>query len=182
MLCTGTFLTQIAHPIVYLWGGGTAPEGPIWAWQALGVLGMLWDTGFLLGFVLLTMRRWALPAGALTLVIGLNAVAMGFLHHGSYPFVPVMARIIAALGAEVARAWLQPSVQCSGAWRVFATAVPVLLTTLHFGALGITRGVWWSVHLWAGTIVLTGLLGLLVSLLLVPPSWPGKPASSASIL
>ena len=40
-------------------------------WQALGMVGMLWDTSFLMGFLLLTMRRWPLPAGALTLVIGL---------------------------------------------------------------------------------------------------------------
>ena len=175
MLSTGTFLTQIAHPLVYLWGGGSVPGTPGWIWQSLGVVGMLWDTAFLMGFVLLTMRRWTLPVGALTLVIGLNALAMGFLHRGAYPFLPVLARVVAALGAEMAYIWLRPSVQRSGAWRLFATVVPALLTTLHFGTLGLTVGVWWSVHLWAGTIVLTGLVGLLVSLLLVPPPWPVTP-------
>ena len=105
-------------------------------WQALGVVGMLWDTGFLLGCVLLTMWRWALPAGALTLVIGLNAVAMGFLHRGAYPFLPVLARVVAALGAEAVYAWVQPSVQRPGAWRLFAAIVPVLLTTLTLGRSG----------------------------------------------
>jgi hypothetical protein len=178
MLSTGTFMTQIAHPIVYLWGGGRVPGTPGWMWQALGVVGMLWDTGFLIGFIMLTMRRWVLPVGALTLVIGLNAVAMGFLHRDAYPCLPVIARVVAALGAEVVYAWLQPSVQRPGAWRLFAVIIPVLLTTLHFGTLGLTVGVWWSVHLWTGTIVLTGLVGLLVSLLLVPPPWPGKSTSS----
>ena len=181
MLSTGTFMTQIAHPLVYLWGGGKAPGAHGWMWQAMGVVGMLWDTGLLLGCVLLTTRRWALPAGALTLVIGLNAVAMGFLHRGAYPFLPVLARTVAALGAEVAYAWLQPSVQRPGAWRLFATVVPVLLTTLHFGVLGITVGVWWSVHLWAGSIVLMGLVGLLVSMLLVPPPSPGSPEATCSV-
>lgn len=179
MLSTATFMTQIAHPVVYLWGGGRDPGAHGWLWQALGVVGMLWDTGFLLGLVLLTMRRWALPAGALTLVIGLNAVAMGFLHRGAYPFLPVLARTVAALGAEVAYAWLQPSAQRPRAWRLFAAVVPVLLTALHFGALAVTVGVWWSVHLWAGTIVLTGLVGLLLSMLLVPPPWPGRPQNDA---
>jgi hypothetical protein len=78
----------------------------------------------------------------------------------------------------VVYAWLQPSVQRPGAWRLFAVIIPVLLTTLHFGTLGLTVGVLWSVHLWTGTIVLTGLVGLLVSLLLVPPPWPGKSTSS----
>ena len=178
MLSTGTFLTQIAHPLVYLWGGGSVPETPGWLWQALGVVGMLWDTSFLMGFLLLTMRRWALPVGALTLVIGLNAVAMGFLYRGAYPLLPVLARTMAALGAEAVYARFQPSTQRPGAWRLFAVVVPLLLTTLHFAALGVTVGVWWSVHLWAGTIVLTGLVGLLVSLLLVLPPWPGKSQDS----
>ena len=179
MLSTGTFMTQIAHPLVYLWGAWRAPSGPIWVGQALGVVSMLWDTVFLLGCVLLTMRRWALPAGALTLVIGLNAVAAGVLHRGAYPVLPVVARVVAALGAEVAYAWLQPSVQRLGAWRLFAAVVPALLTTLHFGTLGVTVGVWWSVHLWAGTIVLTSLVGLLISMLLVLPSWPDRAPDGA---
>jgi len=39
--------------------------------------------------------------------------------------------------------------------------------------------VWWSVHLWAGTIVLTGFVGLLLSMLLVPPPMPGMPQEGA---
>ncbi len=179
MLSAGTFITQIAHPLVYLWGSWRAPSGPIWVGQALGIVSMLWDTVFLLGCVLLTMRRWALPVGALTLVIGLNAVAAGVLHRGAYPVLPVVARIVAALGAEVAYTWLQPSVQRLGAWRLFAAVVPILLTTLHFGTLGVTVGVWWSVHLWAGAIVLTSLTGLLVSMLLVPPPWPDRSQDGA---
>ena len=181
MLSTGTFMTQIAHPVVYLWGGGRVPGTSGWMWQALGVIGMLWDTGFLMGVVLLAMRRWTLPAGALTLVIGLNAVAMGLLHRDAYPFFPVLGRVVAALGAEVVYARLQPSVQRPSAWRLFAVVVPVLLTTLHFAALAVTVGVWWSVHLWAGTIVLTGVVGLLVSLLLVPPPWPGSSQDSRDV-
>jgi hypothetical protein len=131
-----------------------------------------------MGFLLLTMRRWALPVGALTLVIGLNAMAMGLLHWGTYPFLPVLARTVAALGTEAVYAGLLPSVRRPSAWRLFATAVPLLLATLHFAVLGLTVGVWWSVHLWAGTIVLMGLVGLLVSLLLVPPSWPDRSQDS----
>jgi len=101
------------------------------------------------------------------------------LYHRTYPFLPVMARVIAGLGADVVYAWLQPSAQRLRAWRLFAFMVPVLLTTLHFGGLGLTVGVWWSVHLWAGTIVLTGLVGLLLSILLVPPPVPGMPQEGA---
>ena len=157
MLSACTFLTQVAHPVVYLWGGGSAPGQPGWLWQALGVVGMLWDTGLLLGFLLLTMRRWTLPLGALTFVIGLNAVAMGFLYRGAYPFLPVMARAVAAWGPRRCTPGSTRRCSVSGPGVSLRTVCLVLLTTLHFGALGLTVGVWWSVHLWAGAIVLTGL-------------------------
>src|SRR5262249_6044343 len=113
--------------------------------------------------------------GALTLVIGLNAVAMGFLHRCAYPFLPVVARAVAAVGAAIAYVRLQASVARPRAWRLLAALLPLLRTTLSLSPRGLTAGLWWSVHVWAGIIVLTGLVGLLVSLLLVPPSWPGTP-------
>ena len=74
---------------------------------------------------------------------------MGFLHRGAYPFLPVLARVVAALGAEVVAAWLQPSVQRPGAWRLFAAVVPVLLTTLcgaraHGGCVVVSALMGWD--------------------------------------
>jgi hypothetical protein len=118
--------------------------------------------------------RWHLPVGRRP-----ECGGHGFAVSQRLSIPPVVAQAIAALGADGVYAWLQPSVQRPRAWRLFAFLVPVLLTTLHFGALGLTVGVWWSVHLWAGTIVLTGLVGLLLSLLLVPPSVPDMPQEGA---
>ncbi len=38
--------------------------------------------------------------------------------------------------------------------------MPVVWSGLYFLALSLTQGVGWSPHLWAGAIVLSGLVGL----------------------
>jgi hypothetical protein len=60
--------------------------------------------------------------------------------------------------------------------RVFAVVTPVLFSLLYFLTLIVAGGgIWWSVHLWTGSIVLAGIAGLLVSVLLAPPAWLQQP-------
>lgn len=173
MLSTITFITQIAHPVANLWGGGQPPTQLLWLYQQTGVVSFLWDTGLLMGSLFVLMRRWVLPPGALTLIITLNAIGMGFLlYNKPFPLVPVVARVVAALIAEWLYWQCQPSVQRLLALRVFAFAVPALLTTMHFVALQMTQGIWWTIHLWAGSIVLCGSVGVLTSYVLVVPKFP----------
>jgi hypothetical protein len=51
--------------------------------------------------------------------------------------------------------------------RLFAFALPALLFAFYFVAARLI-GIWWAVHLWAGAIILSGLMGWLVSYLLLP--------------
>jgi hypothetical protein len=44
-----------------------------------------------------------------------------------------------------------------------------LYYALYFLVLLVTKGVGWSMNLWMGSIVMAGIVGLLVSYLLVPP-------------
>ncbi len=53
--------------------------------------------------------------------------------------------------------------------RWFAFLVPAILYGLFFSTLVITAGTWWSVHLWPGVIFMAGIVGLLVSYIVVPP-------------
>ena len=65
---------------------------------------------------------------------------------------------------------LRPSAAWSAAFRLFAFAVPTILYGLYFLALRLTGGgVWWSIHLWMGAIGMAGVVGLLMSFLVVPP-------------
>jgi hypothetical protein len=54
-------------------------------------------------------------------------------------------------------------------FRLLSWTMPTVLTAMHFAALSIWDHVTWTVELWAGTIVGTGLVGVLVSLVVWPP-------------
>jgi hypothetical protein len=162
-----TFFTLYAHPLVQ-------PAAGIEHAQAVspgkGVVSILLQTGLLMGTVLLAVRSWTLPAGALTLVVAVNGVAMGFLNaHGRYPLTLVVAWAVGGLVADLLRARLRPAAARPAAWRLFTFAVPAALYLCYFLALGLTEGIAWSVHLWAGSIVLAGIAGWLLGYLLVPP-------------
>ncbi|MGH2769768.1 MAG: hypothetical protein ACRDJF_04515 [Actinomycetota bacterium] len=175
VLSSFTFFTLVAHPFVTPQAGGAAPrtEDLVLLHQALGVTEIVLQTTILMGLVLLATRRWVLPFGSLTLVFGLNAVAMHFLDVlNEYQFIP--AAVLAGLGADLLYRWLRPGpgAERAGQLRWFAAAVPALLYLTYFMALLATRGVWWSIHLWTGSIVLAGIVGWLLSYLLAPPPLP----------
>ena len=61
-------------------------------------------------------------------------------------------------------------------WRVLAvaTAVPVVMWLAYFAVLRLQYDVGWSVELWSGVSVMTGLAGLGLALLAFPPALPAK--------
>jgi hypothetical protein len=119
-----------------------------------------------MGLVLLTAMRWLLPFGSLLLMFTLNSLLMSFMQD-HYRFIPAAA--LAGLGADLLIRWLKPSMERSGALRLFAFTVPVLYYVFYFAVLMLTQGVDWSIHLWTGSIVLAGVVGLLLSYLIIPP-------------
>jgi uncharacterized membrane protein YecN with MAPEG domain len=68
---------------------------------------------------------------------------------------------------------LRPSAERLGAVRLFAFAVPFVFYAVYFLAiLSLGGEIAWSVHVWTGAIFLAGIVGLLLSYLLVPPRLP----------
>jgi hypothetical protein len=192
LLSVCTFWTMFAHPLSRPWAAaGNRPTAPVWPLaaptpdlltqdgglispdigQMLGLDDILLQTALLMGLVLLTVRRWGfgLPRGSLTLVFTLNAGLMGFLRD-QWGLLPVA--VVAGLVADGLLHRLKPAVSRVGALRLFAAGVPLVWYSLYFLTLHLTHGVWWSVHVWAGAIVVSGLVGWLVSYLVVPPPVP----------
>ena len=162
-----TFFTEYAHPLVFAAAGAGHPYGGS---EGLGVASILLQTGMLMGTVLVVVRFGALPVGALALMVTLNAAAMGLLNFsGGYPVALVVAAGAGGLSADVMQEVLRPTAERPGAWRIFAFVVPALFYLCYFIALILTEGIAWSVHLWAGSIMLAGLAGWLLSYLPVPP-------------
>ncbi len=177
LLSVLTFFTQYASPFdETIAGMNHRASTPSEAnhFQALGIAGILLQSGLLMGLVLWVVRRWRLPFGSLTLVLTLNGVLMALIHDkflstGPYPLIAVAA--LTGLAGDVLLWQLKPSPTRPAAFRLFAFAVPAILYGLYFSALVLFGGgIWWTIHLWTGAIVLAGVVGWLLSYAFVPPS------------
>jgi hypothetical protein len=159
-----TFMTQFAHPLVNIWARSTRFDD---VGRALGVTGIMLQAGFLIGAVLVALRRWALPLGSLTLIFSLNAILLT-TQHDRYELLPAVA--LAGVVADLLLWRLKPSAERPVALRLFAFAVPVATYAFYFMAVKLSGALLWSTNLWTGAVVLAGLVGLLLSYVLAPPS------------
>jgi hypothetical protein len=171
-----TFFTEYASPFVNPWPvyppDFLAGYGP-----AIGITDILLHTGLLMSFVLLALRRWRLPRGVFTLIFTLNTGLMAVFN----PEVVVLllpCAWLSGMAADLLYQILQPSVERLESIRVFAFAVPAILYLFYFLNLAIVEPlrfqsrITWSVHFWAGSIVLAGLVGFLLSYAMFPPLGP----------
>jgi hypothetical protein len=169
-----TFFTQFAnlftHPNVF-----SAVSGGYYR-EVAGIASVLIPTALTMTFVLLAMRRWALPPGSLTLLITLNAAAMYVLSmaYSGQHWPILLAALAGGLAGDALLVILKPSVQRPAALRVFAFAVPLVLNLLYFVALLALGRLDWRIHLWLGTAVLSGITGFGLSLLVAPPTLPAE--------
>lgn len=171
LLSVFTYFTQYAHPWARPYAAAALRPSTLelsLIRQALGVASILLQTGILMGLVLLAVRSWRIPPGGLTLILTINAAAMALMRDQHQILLPA---IVAGVGADLLLRLLDPSPERPTQLRLFAFAVPAVLYALYFLALLLTGGLWWSIHLWAGSIALAGVVGWLLSYLVAPP-WP----------
>jgi hypothetical protein len=155
------FFSAYAHPLI---DGGDNAYGN--SSRGLTVAGILLQSGLLMGAVLFALRRWRLPAGSLILIVGLSSLmALGIRQ--AWIFLP--GALIAALAGELMLAWLKPSPIYSPAVRWFGFGLPAVFWALYFATRALTEPFNWTIHLWAGSILLAGIMGLLVSYTYFPP-------------
>jgi hypothetical protein len=196
LLSSFTFWTQYAHHLGRPWpAAGNRPTVPVfpvmapdplfrgteiqnlYVAHALGVASVLLQAVFLSAVLLLALRRWGprLPFGAFTTVFGLNALMIGAARD-QLALVP--GAVAAGLAADALVRALAPSLARTAALRAVAFAVPAVYFALYFLGIALARGVWWSLPLWSGTILLAGVVGWLASWLVAPPPAPGLAADA----
>lgn len=99
-----------------------------------------------------------------------NSVLMGFLFdRGPYPLAAVIALSLAGVAADLLRAGLRPAASRPSAFRWFAFSLPVILYVAYFIVLALTTGIGYTPHLWMGVIVFAGIIGWLMSYLVLAP-------------
>jgi len=138
------------------------PLNPPFLTQPLGIASLLLQTTLLMGLLLIMVRRWRLPFGALTFMVTINAALMSLI---SDEYVFVAAALAGGLMAELLLWILKPTIFAPVRWYSFAFLVPFFLYGLYFLTVFRTRNVIWSPHLWIGLILEAGLVGLLLGFL-----------------
>lgn len=160
-----TFLTQYAR---YTDFNATGPLPPdsfyILCTQSISFLGILLFSALFTGLVATVIRRVRLPFGALTFILTVQFLALGYIRFGCWLAI---AAAVAGLIGDILVLQLKPQRSNSGLlWISFA--VPAVLYAGVFLILDTEPGgLWWSLHLWTGVPFFAGIAGLLTGLVAV---------------
>lgn len=149
------FMTQYAHPFVEPVAGGRGNEMT----RAYGVGSILIQTSLLVGPVLFLLHQWRLPPGAITAIFALpSLLTVPLADH--YDFLP--GALLAGMLADILYQGVPPQ---SAGWRgyVWPFFAPVFVWIAYFTAIGAGR-IAWSAHLWVGSVIAAGLLGVTLAL------------------
>jgi len=163
-----TFFTEFAHPFVQTWAVTNAHGDTD---KSLGAADVLLQAAIMMGVVLFALSRWRLPFGTFTLILTLNVALVSVLND-EYRLIPGV--LLAGIVADLFYWFLKPSTVRKDALRIFSFIMPVFYYLCYFVTLMTTSGITWSIHLWLGSSVIAGALGLALSYLLVPPASPLK--------
>src|SRR2546421_2317997 len=167
-----TLISQFASPFVMLWPAG-AQQDPF-SFQALAVVSIVLQSIILMSVFLLAIRRWTLPFGTFTLILTLNITFLSFMQDH---YLLILVGTLTGLIADLLIWKLHPSVARPDEVRLFACLVPGVLYLLDFLTLLFITGIAWTIHLWLGSTIVTGIAGWLLSYLLIPPQVPGETVS-----
>lgn len=154
-----TFFTIYQNPLVQPVG---VPNGPS---PDHSFLGILWFTAIVVALGLTLVRRFRLVVGAFTLVLGLLGVLVTAIAP-TFEFLPAI--IAAGVVTDGLYYWARDRVSPARTMRLLGAAIPVSLFTFYFATVALAYGLAWSIHVWTGGIVSAGLVGLLVSYVVIP--------------
>jgi len=143
--------------------------------QVRGIAAALFTSLIVLGPVLLMLRRWRVPFGAVTFLFMTMAVLSGAIVNFSL-WEKLIAAEVAGLAADVLIQAARPGPDRLSAHRAVATAIPTLLIGLMFLTTTLRHGNGWPPELLGGTIFFGALGGFALSYLMLPPL-PARPIS-----
>jgi hypothetical protein len=162
-----TFFFQFDQPFIDRWAAGTVFDGrgPIWMEEELGMLGLILYAVLVSGLLVILLRRFELPIGAVTVILSINAILVSFVANHTEL---VIAALLGGAAADLMLHLLRPSPSRPNAFRAFMFAAPAALTAAYLVVLGSTTGVWWDTTIWTGAVPVTGMAGWLVSFIALP--------------
>lgn len=167
LLSVFTFFSLFAGPYSAVIGTGARPNETT---LVRSLLGMYLFSALVVGLALVALRRGTLPVGSLTVLLGLNGVAM-ILMRGHAPLDVQLTFMLVAIAAGAIGdllLWrLRPSDARPLQLHVFAFALPVVYFAIYLGVVVLRVGSGWTVHELTGMVLLTGVIGLLLSFVFI---------------
>lgn len=148
------------HPFVEPYAASWHPQSAEGLAVILGVAGLFVNVLIVMAFIYLLMERFDILPGGFTYLVGLYSLLMIYVSE-SLVFLP--AALLFGVTADILRYVLKPSRERAIQYRLFAFLVPVIYVSLYFITISLTGSIPWSTHTWAGTIVFSGIGGVLMS-------------------
>ena len=185
-LSSGMFITVIGlateymHPASAVWllSDKQAPIGQSEFYpQALSLTSTVVFAALMTGFLLILLKRWPWNSwqfGVITFIFSLNTSVMLFYAAKAH-YELLIATFIAGLTCDGLLHSLKPEFNPSKQvyrFRLFAFGVPFLFMTVYLIIVLLVNNfhTWWAIHFVLGTPVLGGLVGVLVSYLIMSPN------------
>jgi len=160
-------ITQPASLYVEFWPT-TTPVGQN-SGQLLGILSFVFQAMLFTGLTLYVLRRWPLPIGYATIVLTLIAIPLSTMQ-AHYLMIPIS--FIAGILVDAGYFFLKPSTQCPTQFRLYAVVAAATLYAVYMITLEITMTVVWTVHMAIGSVIVIGIMGWLLSYLVLPGQQP----------
>jgi hypothetical protein len=139
--------------------------------QLEGYAAILVTTVVLLAPALLLARRWTLPFGTMTFLFGVVSTLVASIESFDMGLV-FLSGVIGGLAGDVLYRRLHPCPLRPWRLRTLAAVVPAVIWLAYFAILATFATVGWSVELWSGVSVMSGIAGFGLALLVVPPEIP----------
>jgi hypothetical protein len=167
LLSLFTFFSLFAGPYSTVIGTGAKPNETT---LVRSLLGMYLFSALVVGLALVALRRSTLPIGSLTVLLGLNGVAMILMRgHAALDVQLTFSLVAIAAGAigDLLLWRLRPSDSRQLQLHIFAFALPVVYLAIYLAVVVLRVGSGWTVHELTGMVTLCGVVGLLVSFVFV---------------
>ena len=160
-----SFLYYLAFVPTFL----SAPDKDIQV--LLGIATVVITNVILVGTVLLLLRRWRPPLGAVTFLFGYEAVLSNAIA-GFGPFPTILTALVGGLAADLLILRLAPSPQRPATVCAVAGLTSLALWGSFVLVAWLVFGLSWSVPLWAGVIAVAVASGVALAVLANPPPVP----------
>ena len=178
LLAVVSFFTQFDHPYVNEWVNdlhGLPPSTAGFIGEELGALSLMMEAAVVTGVILLVLRQIRLPAGSITLMLTVTAVLLG-TQLGHFQFVPVS--FLAGICSDVLLLWARPRSDRLLQLRGVAAATGALLAAFYLIEVALfEKPTYWPVDVIYGSVLVSGLVGWLMSYLIFPSREVAKAAA-----